>query len=662
MTVFFRLMNVDDKQAALTAGIDAHNNGCIDTNSHTVEPVEFFNVPGAPFAYWVSSALRHAFKENLSLESDIRKAKQGLASADDFRFIRSFWEIGESSNWAGFAKGGAFSPYYSDVYLMVKWSDSGAEIHGNLNENGKVRSNIWMLKDTANIYFLRPGLTWPRRTNGLSFRVLPAGCIFADKGPAIFESNDDSESLLALCALVNSKAFGYLVSMQLARTELAQSFEVGLIQQTPVPDLNESDKVELAALSREAWSIMRALDTVNENSHAFLLPEALRSRLGNFIPQDMCDRMVEIQEEINVRCFQLYGFSPEDQAAVMKQVGSNQAVKLASGDEEDDEAQAAAIDLTDGLLSWGVGVVFGRFDWRLATGGREQPVEPEPFDALPEKSTGMLPVDSQAFYPNLGVLTDETGHQDDLPALIERVLQMVDTSVQIDVRRWIAKEFFALHLKMYSKSRRQAPIYWPLQTPSGSYTLWVYYHRLNEQTFYTCINDFVEPKFTQVKQDLNGLRSKSARSSQEEKELEKLTDLSLEIRDFRDELLRIAKFWKPNLNDGVQITAAPLWKLFQHKAWQKKLKETWETMEQGEYDWAHLSCSIWPDRVFRKCHQDRSLAIAHDVEEFFWHEVETPVTRGKKATEEIKFEWQPRNLTESEISHLIKQIKAERAL
>ena len=40
-----------------------------------------------------------------------------------------------------------------------------------------------------------------------------------------------SEIYLAMCALMNSKAFGYLVSVQLARTELAQSFEVGLIQQ-----------------------------------------------------------------------------------------------------------------------------------------------------------------------------------------------------------------------------------------------------------------------------------------------------------------------------------------------------------------------------------------------------------------------------------------------
>src|SRR5690606_5311171 len=126
-------------------------------------------------------------------------------------------------------------------------------------------------------------------------------------------------------------------------------------------------------------------------------------------------------------------------------------------------------------------------------------------------------------------------------------------------------------LKRYSKSRRKAPIYWPLSTPSGSYTLWLYYHRLTDQTLYTCVNDFVEPKLKEVADSASRLRQKSRRSSAEEKELERLFDLELELRDFRDELLRIAAFWKPNLNDGVQITAAPLWKLFRHTSWQKTL-------------------------------------------------------------------------------------------
>ncbi|MFN3494855.1 MAG: hypothetical protein ACK40L_10130, partial [Hydrogenophaga sp.] len=43
----------------------------------------------------------------------------------------------------------------------------------------------------------------------------------------------------------------------------------------------------------------------------------------------------------------------------------------------------------------------------------------------------------------------------------------------------------------------------------------------------------------------------------------------------RDTLLTLAPTYKPNHDDGVQISAAPLWPLFRHKPWQKVLKDTW---------------------------------------------------------------------------------------
>jgi len=158
------------------------------------------------------------------------------------------------------------------------------------------------------------------------------------------------------------------------------------------------------------------------------------------------------------------------------------------------------------------------------------------------------------------------------------------------------------------------------------------YHRLTDQTLYTCVNDFVEPKLKQVASEIQRFQTTEGKGRKAEKEYEELTQLELELKDFRDELLRLAKFWKPNLNDGVQITAAPLWKLFQYRPWQKKLKETWESLEAGEYDWAHLAySSIWPDRVREKCRTDKSLAIAHGLEELY-QEPEKPgkKKRGKK--------------------------------
>lgn len=249
-----------------------------------------------------------------------------------------------------------------------------------------------------------------------------------------------------------------------------------------------------------------------------------------------------------------------------------------------------------------------------------------------------------------GILVDDPEHQLDVERRVRAVLPVVwgGSADAIEhqactllgvrtLRDWFRKpvNFFADHLKRYSKSRRQAPIYWPLSTPSCSYSLWIYSHRLTDETLFTAVNDFIEPKLADVSKEAAGLRNKPNRSAAEEAALEEANDLEIELREFRDELLRIAKFWRPNLNDGVQITAAPLWKLFQFKPWQKKLKETWESLEAGEYDWAHLAYSIWPDRVRAKCKMDKSLAIAHGLEDLYQ---EPPAIAKRKRVRKVKAE------------------------
>jgi hypothetical protein len=227
---------------------------------------------------------------------------------------------------------------------------------------------------------------------------------------------------------------------------------------------------------------------------------------------------------------------------------------------------------------------------------------------------------------------DDEGHPEDIEGRVREAIQVIwgERAEAIEqeaceilgvkrLRDYFRKpaSFFADHLQRYSKSRRQAPIYWPLSTPSGSYTLWLYYHRLSDQILYSCVNDFVDPKLRQVGDEIERLRRVADHGARGEREYTQLTDLAQELQEFRAELLRVATFWRPNLNDGVQITAAPLWRLFQHKPWQKKLRETWEKLEAGEYDWAHLAYSIWPARVREKCKSDKSLAIAHDLEELY---------------------------------------------
>jgi len=458
---------------------------------------------------------------------------------------------------------------------------------------------------------------------------MPQGCIFADKGPAIFVGNNSVETLLALCALINSQAFGLLVSVQLARTELAQSFEVGLIQQTPIPEVNSTQEATLTALTRLAWSLKRTLDTVEETSHAFLVPIALRCRLGDYDPPLIEEGIARIQADIDALAFDLYGFSAADRAAA--QMGDASRVDEAKGDDSDnvsdEDESAAPVDQTGGLLSWAVGVAFGRFDWRLATSERAAPPEPEPFDPLPAKSPGMLPDNAEPFHRHMGILVDDPGHPHDVARLTEEVLIHVDAVVPPDVRRWLQRDFFPFHLQRYSKSRRKAPIYWPLSTISGSYTLWIYYPNLTNETLYIAVNDLVEPKLKQVGQAAMALRNKqAARSREEDRRLEALQTLEGELIELRDTLLRIAPTYRPNHNDGVQIAAAPLWPLFRHKPWQKVLKDTWAKLEKGDYDWAHLAMAYRPDRVRDKCKADKSLAIAHNLEHLY---VEPDLKSGK---------------------------------
>jgi len=54
----------------------------------------------------------------------------------------------------------------------------------------------------------------------------------------------------------------------------------------------------------------------------------------------------------------------------------------------------------------------------------------------------------------------------------------------------------------------------------------------------------------------------------------------------------------------------------------------WKKLEAGEYDWAHLIYTLWPERVREVCQRDCSIAIAHGLEELC--EVEEKVSKKKK--------------------------------
>ncbi len=676
-TLFLRLTDPGDKEARLRAAVQDVT--VRNRRGFEIDPTVFRCVPNSPFAYWISDRLRSLFVDLPSFETNGREGKQGLSTAHDLRFVRLAWETeGDRTctRWFPFAKGGAHSRYYADVFLKANWFDAGRETY--------VFNGIPVGLAGAPIrnpeHYFRPGLTWPRRTQGgLSLRVMPAGCIFADKGPAAFVTRDSSVKLLTILAISNSLAFAALVDLQMA----FGSYEVGVIQRTPIPQTTPTDESNLAVFARRAWSMKRSLDTCTENAHAFVIPALLQVPAGTLVARAAAwaDRvrttdaeLTGIQAAIDDRCFALYDINDEDRKAITESFGAaaaeppteaGPALVSSSGsepapsarptdddsdpDDSDESTTADVTALTADVLSWAIGVAFGRFDLRLATGERALPPEPDPFDPLPVCSPGMLtgadglpcatspsgyPID----IPQDGVLLDDPGHPRDLSASARAVFDVVfageaDARWQEaagildpknhDLRAFVARTFFEQHLKRYSKSRRKAPIYWQLATPFASYSVWLYAHRLTPDTFFHVLHDVVAPKLGLEERRLLSLTQESGPNptASQRKEIAGQESFVDELRAFRDEVTRVAPLFQPDLDDGIVLTMAPLWRLVpQHRAWQKELKAAWDSLCAGEYDWAHVAMHLWPERVVPKCATDRSLAIAHGLEGVFWEE------------------------------------------
>ncbi|HQP88799.1 MAG TPA: BREX-1 system adenine-specific DNA-methyltransferase PglX, partial [Thermoanaerobaculia bacterium] len=292
------------------------------------------------------------------------------------------------------------------------------------------------------------------------------------------------------------------------------------------------------------------------------------------------------------------------------------------------KACGEAVSFAETLLCVLFGVAVGRFVWQE----NSSPRGPAAVTALPKRGI------EEGTDP-LALWVDDPGHPLDIGGMVHDTAhhrwgksgqEILDQAVWASgsgartARDWYRSAFFQTHVSRYSKSRRKAPIYWQLATPSASYSVWLYAHRLTPDTFFHVLHDVVAPKLGLEERKLLSLTQESGPNptASQRKEIAAQQTFVDELRAFRDEVSHVAPLWKPDLDDGVVLTMAPLWRLVpQHRAWQKELKAAWDSLSAGEYDWAHVAMHLWPERVVPKCATDRSLAIAHGLEEVFWEEM-----------------------------------------
>ncbi|WP_205647221.1 BREX-1 system adenine-specific DNA-methyltransferase PglX [Actinobaculum sp. 313] len=162
-------------------------------------PQTLLTLPGGRMAYWLSPAMTRAFTIGKPL-SEVAAPKQGLATADNARFLRQWFEVSHSrtcfdadsrgaaaasgAKWFPHLKGGEFRKWWGNQDYVVNWEHDGAEIQDFRDANGKQKSR----PQNIDSYF-KPAISWSNVSSGEpSFRYYEQGSIFGHVGQALFPS------------------------------------------------------------------------------------------------------------------------------------------------------------------------------------------------------------------------------------------------------------------------------------------------------------------------------------------------------------------------------------------------------------------------------------------------------------------------------------------
>lgn len=475
---------------------------------------DFQFIPDAPIAYWVSPAIVGVFTNSDAIGLTA-EARQGLITADNDRFVRNWYEVSHEqteyfagsrsearssgARWFPFNKGGEFRKWYGNQDLVVDWRDDGEEIKNFCDDNGKVRSRPQNLGN-----YFRECVSWSDITvSSTSFRFYEAGSINAAVGHAAF-GGDRSWKLQAI-AFLNTRFVEYCITVLSPTIH----FDVGYFSLLPyavrvwTPEA-EMRALRLIALARADWDAYES--SWNFARSPLLDPAHRRDTLAETYAawraqaQAAIAEMRALEEENNRVFIDAYGLQDE----LTPEVPLHEITLTANPHYRYGAARADAEgealmrgDSARELVSYAIGCLMGRYSLDRdglvladagATVAEYLALVPDP--TLTPDADGILP------------LTEGEWFADDAAAGVRRFLRLafgaarfednlrwLEEGLGKDLRRWLAKDFFADHVKRY----RKRPIYWLFSSPKGNFQALAYLHRMNGDTVGLVLNDYLRP-------------------------------------------------------------------------------------------------------------------------------------------------------------------------
>ena len=545
----------------------------------------FSKIPGSPVAYWVSDSLLNAFVKGTYLGT-LAESKQGLATADNNRFLRLWYEVEndkvcyscknteESKNdlykWYPYNKGGEFRKWYGNNDYIVNWENDGFEIRNFTDGKGKVRSR----PQNTQFYF-RESFSWSLVSSGVAaFRYKPTGHIFDVAGMSCFAPREKLFYLLALC---NTKVVTKILEI-VAPTINYQCGDIANIPVIWVPNKVIGETVDKnIAISKSDWDSFETSWDFAEHplvkwSHDLWDATSIGATMAYYYhgerpeascPVELCyllwqgecnDRFAKLkanEEELNRIFIDIYGLQDELTPEV-----------------EDKDVTVRRADLARdirSLISYAVGCIFGRYSLDkpgLAYAGGDW--NPDQYHTFTPDADNVIPITDEEYFPD-----DLTGlfvawvkkvfgadSLEDNLAFIAKALGTKGTSPRAVIRNYFLNGFYADHVKIYQKR----PIYWLYDSgKQNGFKALIYMHRYNADTSGTVRAEYLY-KMEQVyeseiaRMDDAIAHGASREVAQATKRKEKLVKQLKECKDYDDRLGHIALAQIAiDLDDGVKL-------------------------------------------------------------------------------------------------------------
>ena len=560
---------------------------------------DFDKVPGAPIAYWVSSAARKIFYKFNKI-STISTSAVGQNTGDNERFLKYWYEISWSKigigcesreetfsndkKWYPYNKGGGYRKWYGNFEYVVNWHNDAQEIkkYAVIRNGGKhwsryIQNLEWLFHE---------GITWSDVTSGrLAGRYLPTGFISDVSGHCAFF---DGVSPLVGLSILNSK-FVFEMSRVLNPTI---HFQAGNYRDIPY-----ADKINSAFTIKTVQSLVDIgeIDWVSFEGHYGCVNQPL---LTSEIRQSTLDtsyqklrtkwrettlEMQRLEEENNRIFIDAYGLQGELTPEVpLSEITLTCNPHYRYGGNLTDEEREARLqsDTICELISYVIGCMMGRYSLdreglvyaHAGNEGFKALVEEGAYATFAADEDGILPLSADSWFEDdvatrleafacsvWGKETLEENLQfiaDSLClAAIKPVKKGGETSRET-LRRYLSTQFYKDHLKTYKKR----PIYWLFSSgKEKAFECLVYLHRYNEATLPRMRTEYVTPLLGQMAGRIERLRLQQTEASTSDakrigKEIDSLTKQLAELRAFDDQLKHYADMRITlDLDDGVKV-------------------------------------------------------------------------------------------------------------